>query len=341
MCLLITAPAGVTIEDEWLRDFYRRNDDGYGFMYAHENKLHILKRLGTVEQFISDWKSLVPYTRAIHLRMRTHGDIDLVNCHPYWVTGYDNDDELPLAMMHNGILSSGNATDTSKSDTWHYINDVLKPLLAKYPHLLQEPTFQQLVEEHIGSGNRFVFLDSLGRMVTLNYGEGVTWEGMWLSNTYAWSAPVDDADDIKYWQGHDYGDAYWRDQNDGYVDSFQVQARETAHQGEELDIVEGGDLTATDDLVYDLCDHLYARGFHRAGNADSLFFKFAGIYGSTSLLRMVERLVGREISEEVFLDDVRGRVELGKELKDLGYDAAGRDAADTTPLFDRSVNYGA
>ena len=187
MCLLITTPAGVTIEDEWLRDFYLRNDDGYGFMYAHENKLHVFKRLGTVEQFISDWRSFECYDRAIHLRMRTHGDIDLVNCHPYWVTGFNNDDELPLAMMHNGVLSSGNSADTSKSDTWHYINDTLTPLLAKYPDLLQETAFQQLVEEHIGAHNRFVFLDSLGRMVTLNYGEGVTWEGMWFSNTYAWS----------------------------------------------------------------------------------------------------------------------------------------------------------
>lgn len=344
MCLIITAPAGVTVEDEWLRDFYQRNNDGYGFMYAHDNQLHVLKRLGTAEQFIADWRSLEQYDRAVHLRMRTHGDIDLVNCHPYWVTGYDNDSELPLAMMHNGILASGNDVDPTKSDTWHYINDVLKPLLAKYPHLIQDPVFQRLVEEHIDSNNRFVFLDSLGRMVTLNYGEGVLWEGMWLSNTYAWSAPLDEKT-RRYYGGYDYDDWGYNYGGTGYggsVGQHEIQTRPQVRQTgekEDFDIVVVDGNYDDEGLVYELCDRLYQNGFQRAGNADELLLKFLDIYGTASLLDLVEPLLERSCSEEVFLDTVHARINSAG-IYAPEYGGADGVEGNTIPLFDRSVTYG-
>jgi predicted glutamine amidotransferase len=56
---------------------------------------------------------------AIHFRWTTHGKTDMLNCHPY--------DVIPgfIAMMHNGVLHTGNAADKNKSDTWHFIQGLL------------------------------------------------------------------------------------------------------------------------------------------------------------------------------------------------------------------------
>lgn len=187
MCLLITAPAnGNFISDEWLQDFYTKNSDGFGIMYAENGTLHIRKQLGTPEDFISMWRETEQYERAIHLRMRTHGDIDLINCHPYEIFGAESDN--PMWLMHNGILSTGNAADTTKSDTWHYIRDYLVPMLKDNQDFAFHPAFAKLIGDHIGSSNKFVIMDSKGRVAHINRTSGVEWEGMWLSNTYAWNA---------------------------------------------------------------------------------------------------------------------------------------------------------
>ena len=187
MCLLITAPAnGNIISDEWLRDFYTKNSDGFGVMYADDGHLHIRKQLGTPEDFIAMWRETEHVERAIHLRMRTHGDIDLVNCHPYEIFGEESGN--PMWLMHNGILSTGNKADTTKSDTWHYIRDFLVPMLKDNQDFAFHPAFAEIVGDHISSGNKFVIMDSKGRVAHINKSQGVEWEGMWLSNTYAWNA---------------------------------------------------------------------------------------------------------------------------------------------------------
>jgi hypothetical protein len=124
---------------------------------------------------------------AFHLRMRTHGATDLENCHPYEVLNA-KDHGLDLWLMHNGILHTDNKNDVSKSDTWHYIRDYLRPMLAKNPEFFTTPEFQDLIESHIGSSNKFVLMDNQNRLVTINESAGVYWGGLWLSNTYAWTA---------------------------------------------------------------------------------------------------------------------------------------------------------
>jgi hypothetical protein len=90
--------------------------------------------------------------------------------------------------MHNGILSTGNKANEKLSDTWHYINDYLKPMLAGNPDFAFHPAFKALVSDHIGGSNKFVLMDNEGRSVVINESAGVYWGGLWLSNTYAWSA---------------------------------------------------------------------------------------------------------------------------------------------------------
>lgn len=190
MCLLVTqnqnAPA---LSNDWLEDFYSYNADGVGVMRAENGVLIVEKILpANADDFVHFYRNHIQgKTCAFHLRMRTHGDTDLTNCHPYEVLNRA-EHGVDLWLMHNGILATGNASDTSKSDTWHYIRDYLRPMLANNADYAFTPAFADLVGAHIGSGNKFVLMDNLGRMATVNQKAGVYWAGLWLSNEYAWSS---------------------------------------------------------------------------------------------------------------------------------------------------------
>ena len=186
MCLLVTQTADVKFDDDFLAGVYMKNSDGIGVMFSDNNRLMIKKFLPKTEkQFIQFYRDHIEGRDCSwHARMRTHGDIDMNNCHPYPVL--TKDDGYPLYLAHNGVLHTGNNADTRKSDTWHFINDFLRPMLLKNPEFFTHPAFSELIGEYIGSGNKFVLLDAYGNMVTINKERGVEHNGAWLSNTYAW-----------------------------------------------------------------------------------------------------------------------------------------------------------
>ena len=192
MCILINHPANTNFSDELLADFYDYNSDGFGAMYAEAGKLVIIKTLGKPDEIEALYKKELAHRDCIiHYRMKTHGDIDLDNCHPYRI----NDD---IWMAHNGILTMGNPIDKSKSDTWHFIEYIIRPALAADPDLIFDLDYQEYLEQMIGSSNKFAFMHRSGQSVILNKHAGVEHQGAWLSNTYAWSAH-------KHGHGYKYG----------------------------------------------------------------------------------------------------------------------------------------
>jgi hypothetical protein len=190
MCLLVTQSSSSPIlSDAWLENFYDYNSDGVGVMFSNNGDLVIKKIIPkSAKDFIQFYRSDIQGRDcAFHLRMRTHGAIDLINCHPYEVLNRA-EHGIDLWLMHNGILSTGNKANEKLSDTWHYINDYLKPMLSGNPDFAFHPAFKALVADHIGGSNKFVLMDNEGRQVVINESAGVYWAGLWLSNTYAWDA---------------------------------------------------------------------------------------------------------------------------------------------------------
>ena len=185
MCLLITQPAGTVFSETFLRGVFKKNGDGIGVMYAENNTLYVRKDLPkTYEEMKAFYDEHVAGKAcAVHWRMQTHGHINLDNCHPYEVIS--EAEGYPLWLMHNGVLHTNNLKDKAKSDTWHYIQDYLRPMLLNNPAWFMSPEFSELVGNHIGS-NKFTLLDAYGNMVTVNEEQGVKYNGAWLSNTYAW-----------------------------------------------------------------------------------------------------------------------------------------------------------
>jgi len=243
MCLLVTQSSSSPIlSDAWLENFYDYNSDGVGVMFSNNGDLVIKKIIpNSAKDFINFYRSDIQGRDcAFHLRMRTHGAIDLINCHPYEVLNRA-EHGIDLWLMHNGILSTGNKANEKLSDTWHYINDYLKPMLAGNPDFAFHPAFQTLIADHIGSSNKFVLMDNEGRQVVINESAGVYWAGLWLSNTYAWDASKSAGKNkvnakkakkqakempvIKYSYKRDYGCYHlWDDDYVSYQKSYGVDA---------------------------------------------------------------------------------------------------------------------
>jgi hypothetical protein len=181
MCILIHHPVGTEFSREQMQDFYTKNSDGFGAIVKRGGTIDVIKSIGSFEEIDDLYnKHVSGHEAIIHLRMKTHGEIDIANCHPYEV--------IPgLWLAHNGVLSTGNAADVKMSDTWHYINDYLKPLLQRDPNLIKQPAFQALIADHIGTNNRFGIMGEDGEVIIINRTSGVEHKGVWYSNTYAWS----------------------------------------------------------------------------------------------------------------------------------------------------------
>jgi hypothetical protein len=307
MCLLVTqnqnSPA---LSDDRLADFYSYNSDGVGVMYSEKGMLVIEKALPkNADEFISFYRSHIQGKDcAYHLRMRTHGEIDLGNCHPYEVLNR-SEHGLNVWMMHNGILSTGNAKDPKKSDTWHYIVDFLRPMLKDNPAFLFHPSFAEIVSKHIGNSNKLVLMDDSGKTVTINKSEGVYWAGLWLSNEYAWS--VSDTVSNAFIDDPELATAQAQEKpvlkplkpvNNYWADGYYSDYGKSYYQGS----IKTAD---SDYLVEAYLDDFLDMGYRDAGNISLHSVDgFAKIYGIGSFLDIADLLAHHNIPESEFIKAV-------------------------------------
>ena len=181
MCILIHHPAGTQFSQDQLLDFFTKNSDGFGAIVKHGDTVEVIKSIGTIQEIEDLYiQQVAGYEAVIHFRMKTHGKIDIANCHPYEV--------VPgIWMAHNGVLSTGNHKDPNMSDTWHYIQDFLKPMLEHDVTLIHNEGFQKMIASHIGSSNKFGFMNQDGDVIIINEASGIWHDDVWYSNTYAWT----------------------------------------------------------------------------------------------------------------------------------------------------------
>jgi len=302
MCLLITQKAtSPLLDDEQIADFYWYNSDGIGVMYSDGEKLHIKKALPKDSaQAIDFWRENVDGKDcAIHLRMRTHGDVSLENCHPYEV--------LPgLWLMHNGVLQIGNEGDKTKSDTWHYIERYLRPLLNGSVDLAFDPAFIEIISDHIGISNKFVMMDWSGRVAHFNYELGVEWNERWMSNRYAWTQPGE-----KRFARHQYRSSYLDKFDYGWEGGYMtpslaeekvrsVNVQFTADAWDEDD----GEAPAipVDFDVDEVLDYLDHAGLYKAASVSkNQAIAFAKRFGTNELWDLASMLDEGDIDEHQFI----------------------------------------
>lgn len=199
MCLITINSEKTTIGDKQIADFYTHNPDGLGIMRYEQDKVHIHKFLPkTAKEAIRLYKKYANGDCIVHWRMATHGKVDIANAHPYQVTPN-------LWMMHNGVIHHAARDIDKMSDTWHFIRDVLRPILTDREELLQSRAIHKLIQDHVDS-NRLVFMDSRGVITVINESKFIDAFGAKLSNTYAWSYPI--TPKIFYKNDYLYGNTY-------------------------------------------------------------------------------------------------------------------------------------
>lgn len=178
MCLIIHKPRGIEVPLTLLRSATEYNPDGFGVMtYSGRYQLTI-KRSHTpnFDELRRICQSVTEDECAIHLRLRTRGKITRTNTHPFQVT-------KDIYMAHNGTLNI-HCRIPGQSDSWHIVNDYLRPILQKSPEVLHSRAFQAHLKNRIGMDNRLIFMDARqGKTVIINRELGIEYKGLWLSNT--------------------------------------------------------------------------------------------------------------------------------------------------------------
>ena len=176
MCIAINKPENKLIPHVYLEESWKNNDDGAGFMYAEDGKLHIKKGFMHFHEFMRAYEPHEEKPCVVHFRIATHGATDQTNTHPFQVA----DD---LGFVHNGIISKVDCRDDKqKSDTFHFNEKILKPLYKKDKGFIRNPVIGELIQSYIGM-SKLVFLTKKGDSIIVNAAAGKEEDGIWYSNT--------------------------------------------------------------------------------------------------------------------------------------------------------------
>jgi hypothetical protein len=176
MCIAIYKPEGIRISEDHLWNCYESNDDGWGFAARMPNgTLEVRKGTTLFRHFLDAYAPYQDMQSLIHFRIKTHGDIDKRNCHPFRVSS-------GLAVIHNGIIPIQSNVDEKRSDTWHFVELVLKRMHQHRRDFWLRPEYQWALEQAIGY-SKLAFLRADGKYAIYGEAKGDWDHGVWWSNT--------------------------------------------------------------------------------------------------------------------------------------------------------------
>ena len=172
MCIAILKTKNSKISRKNLEASAENNPDGFGVAWTDGQRLRTFKTMKAGE-WIDKVMGLEKATAIIHARIRTHGETDLENCHPFRVS-------KGLAFIHNGCLPISTASNGKRSDTWHFNNKVVQPLVRDVGGIT--PPLVELLHEY-AKGSKLCFLDYRGKFIIINETAGHWAGGVWYSNS--------------------------------------------------------------------------------------------------------------------------------------------------------------
>lgn len=184
MCLMIHRPDGADIPLEILEQALIDNPDGWG--------------ITTIGRAVKSSRGLSPnsfwkaYARArgeafIHFRFATHGNVTIGNCHPFAIL------DSNYVVMHNGTIDTP-IVDKTRSDTWHYCNRVLAPMLEKDPEAFGSDDLDVVISSQIGT-SKLAIIRHDGQSMIVNRDLGTDLNGAWYSNHYSFPRKPEWIDD--------------------------------------------------------------------------------------------------------------------------------------------------
>lgn len=178
MCIIVAKEKGQPLpSDEILRECFKCNHDGAGYMYhgMYKNKPKVIIKKGfmDIESLLGslhDESFTNDSTVVIHFRIGTSGAIDETCTHPFPLT-HDVDKLIKtrvvcnIGVTHNGVFGKG---EDKLSDTIVYIRDMLANPLV-YNFIYKSNAVSALVNKSIKS-SRLCMLNNNGEIRYLGSG---------------------------------------------------------------------------------------------------------------------------------------------------------------------------
>ncbi len=196
MCIAVFKPAGQKAPTfETLKQCFKRNPDGAGFMVAINDTVAIRKGFMTYSSFEKAYKSFFnglndkDYSIVYHFRITTQGGSVPELTHPYPLTrNYAEMRELKseceLGVAHNGIIRlTSEYGVTDRNDTMTFISTYLVDIIHGNHYWSQKAEKVRLVNRLLGNGypNKLAVLSKTGYCALI--GNWIKDNGIYYSNT--------------------------------------------------------------------------------------------------------------------------------------------------------------
>jgi len=193
MCLLIVQTPGKIVPESHLKESYKRNKDGLGFSFVHDNRI-VTKHFKSLAKMIRTYKKDFAGNKGsnfmLHLRFGTSGIKDERNMHPFYVT-------KNVVLGHNGVFHNV-SKDDKLCDTRMFINEYLKPIAGMDGFETNTGIIKMIGA--LAPNSKVAMLNSANKVSIANENRGAWNKGIWYSNTsYKKPKPIvcynDDNDD--------------------------------------------------------------------------------------------------------------------------------------------------
>lgn len=194
MCVIIHRDPGIVIPYDKIATACQVNPDGWGFLALKDGELiyqrGYSKTGNAPEEIYPLLEEYIDCDIALHLRFTTAGEKNVENCHPYVVLEKETDG-VDLYFMHNGTLSDFRKQNTKMSDSYNFVQAVLKPLLRTARQFygedyLKQEYVQTIIAEFKGA-SVFTFMDNEGNTLQFENTSCKDHKGWWSSNTYSFT----------------------------------------------------------------------------------------------------------------------------------------------------------
>lgn len=172
MCVIIQLLENQVMDMAKLSMAAVNNPHGYGLVIKDGDKLETIKRLPkggnneNIEEIMELLDDHQDKERFLHLRYSTAGGVSDSNLHPFTVF---NKDGHEIQLMHNGTMYRFQEKDSVYSDTFHFCQNIVRPLLDAVGGDISKPIVHTVLGEFIGSVSRVCLISN--KYPTLFFGD--------------------------------------------------------------------------------------------------------------------------------------------------------------------------
>lgn len=170
MCVILTLPAGINIDDDKLDCAVANNWHGYGIILKDESikRLEIRRKYdpdngANPEEVARILRDNMDVTRYVHLRHTTAGENGVENCHPFSVY---NSNSREVYLMHNGTIYDFKPSQgDTRSDTRKFSEEFVSELLLRFEGDLgkadyNSPIIKKIIEGIAGKSNKLLLVSN-------------------------------------------------------------------------------------------------------------------------------------------------------------------------------------